>query len=241
MTAVLMANIKEAGYSKEEPILKNIHFSIARGELVGLIGPNGAGKSSTIKSLLGIIDYFDGKIEMKDYAYIPERPIFYDGLTLWEHIHFLYSTLDVDEQIFYSQVNRLLQSFQMEEAAYRYPKSFSKGMQQKAMILLAFLQRSSVYIIDEPFIGLDPKVTKTLLELIQREKDRGAVILMSTHVLDTAEKICDRFLLLSNGTLIAQGTLADIRRRSQLPNGSLFICIMSCNEHEGGLKKGRIR
>lgn len=111
----------------------------------------------------------------------------------------------------------------MEEAAYRYPESFSKGMQQKAMILLAFLQRSSVYIIDEPFIGLDPKVTKTLLELIQREKDRGAAILMSTHVLDTAEKICDRFLLLSNGTLIAQGTLADIRRRSQLPNGSLFV------------------
>src|SRR5699024_9604094 len=87
-----------------------------------------------------------------------------------------------------------------------------------------FLQKSSLYIIDEPFMGLDPKITKKLLKLIEEEKERGAGILMSTHVLDTAEKICDRFLLVFNGSIIAQGTLEDIRRQSGLETGSLFDC-----------------
>jgi len=92
------------------------------------------------------------------------------------------------------------------------------------MIMLAFLQQPSLHIIDELFMGLDPKVIKKLLAMIQKEKARGAGILMSTHVLDTAEKICDRFLLISNGRLLSQGTLEDIRRQSELEDGSLFDC-----------------
>lgn len=229
---ILSSNIREAGYSKDSPILKDIQFTIQPGELVGLIGPNGAGKSSTIKSLLGIIKYIDGTIEIPDYAYIPERPIFYEGLTLWEHLHFLLSTLETNEQEFISRAQEMLKEFNLENATRQYFDSFSKGMQQKAMIILAFLQQPSLHIIDEPFTGMDPKATKKLLELIRKEKARGAGILMSTHILDTAEKICDRFLLISNGRLLSQGTLDDIRNHSGLKYGSLFDCFDVLTERD---------
>jgi ABC-2 type transport system ATP-binding protein len=221
---ILSSHIKEAGYTKDAPVLRDIQFSIEPGELVGLIGPNGAGKSSTIKSLLGIMNYIDGTIEVADYSYIPERPVFYDGLTLVEHFHYLSSFLKTNEQELTLQIEKMLKEFGLDKVSDQYPEKFSKGMQQKAMILFAFLQKSSLYIIDEPFMGLDPKITKKLLKLIEEEKERGAGILMSTHVLDTAEKICDRFLLVFNGSIIAQGTLEDIRRQSGLETGSLFDC-----------------
>ncbi len=221
---VLDCNITKAGYSKSEPVLENIKFTVRPGELVGLIGPNGAGKSSTIKSLLGVLDYVEGVIDLGDYAYIPERPFFYPDLTLMEHFHFLLSTLEIEEKEFMTQMDKMLQVFQLEKVVHHFPDSYSKGMQQKAMIMLAFLQQPKIHIIDEPFMGLDPTVIRKLLDMIEKEKQRGAGILMSTHVLDTAEKVCDRFLLISNGKLIAEGTLADIQQRSALPDGSLFDC-----------------
>lgn len=231
---VLNCDLKEAGYSKGESVLKNVTFSVQPGELVGLIGPNGAGKSSTIKALLGVIDYVAGNVELEDYAYIPERPFFYPGLTLMEHFHFLLSTLAVDEKDFMERMEEMLKIFQLEKVLHHYPDSYSKGMQQKAMIMLAFLKLPHVHIIDEPFMGLDPTVTRKLLEMIEAEKERGAGILMSTHVLDTAEKICDRFLLISNGELIADGKLDDIQQQSELPNGSLFDCFHILTERDAG-------
>lgn len=224
--------INEAGYEKGSPVIKDISFTIHSGELVGLIGPNGAGKSSTIKSLLNMMKYCDGEISIPEYAYIPERPIYYESLTLWEHLHFLSSTLTVSEDEFMKNAHTLLSHLQLDHVADQYLDSFSKGMQQKAMIMFAFLQRPLLYIIDEPFTGLDPKTTKQLLTMIQQEKDRGASVLMSTHILDTAEKICDRFLLISQGKLLTQGMLSDIRRESGLIDGSLFDCFDLLTERD---------
>lgn len=229
---VLNCNLKEAGYSKREPVIRDIAFTIEPGELVGLIGPNGAGKSSTIKSLLGVIDHVDGTVDIENYAYIPERPFFYPGLTLMEHFHFLLSIMDTSEKEFMARMEMMLQEFKLEKVLHHYPESYSKGMQQKAMIMLAFLQQPSIHIIDEPFMGLDPKVVRKLLEMIEQEKQRGAGILMSTHVLDTAEKICDRFLLVSDGELIAEGTLTEIQKKSALPEGSLFDCFHILTERD---------
>ena len=229
---MLRCEIKEAGYSKNEAVLKNITFQVQPGELVGLIGPNGAGKSTTIKSLLGVIDYVQGEIEVENYAYIPERPFFYPGLTLMEHFHFLLATIEADEVDFTRKMQKLLKEFDLEDVVHHYPESYSKGMQQKAMIMLAFLKEADIHIIDEPFMGLDPKVVRKLLGMIDKEKQRGAGILMSTHVLDTAEKICDRFLLISNGKLIADGTLEHIQSKSGLQDGSLFDCFHILTERE---------
>ncbi|MFJ8071851.1 ABC transporter ATP-binding protein [Peribacillus sp. NPDC096447] len=229
---LLSLDIKEAGYSNVSPVLKDIQFSIDSGELVGLIGPNGAGKSSTIKSILGILNYVKGNIHVNEYAYIPERPIFYDRLTLWEHVDFLLSTLNVDEELFKLKANELLELFHLSHVLHHFPENFSKGMQQKVMLILAFLKKPDLYIIDEPFMGLDPKAIKKLLQMIKKEKDRGAGILMSTHVLDTAEKTCDRFVLISNGKLVIQGTLEDIRKDSGLKQGSLFDCFDVLTEND---------
>jgi ABC-2 type transport system ATP-binding protein len=232
----LTVDIQEAGYAGDSNVLKDIRFSVGAGELVGLIGPNGAGKSSTIKSILGILHHVNGRVEVSDYAYIPERPIFYDRLTLWEHIDFLLSTLEVDEEEFKLEAKRLLDFFQLSQRIHHYPENFSKGMQQKVMLILAFLKKPDLYIIDEPFMGLDPNATKKLLELITKEKQRGAGILMSTHVLDTAEKICDRFVLISNGKLVVQGKLDEVQEDSGLREGSLFDCfdaLMERDHHVG--------
>lgn len=235
---LLEVDIKEAGYSPDSLVLKDIAFSIGAGELTGLIGPNGAGKSSTIKSILGILNHVKGNIRTAEYAYIPERPIFYDRLTLWEHVDFLMSTLEVDEQEFTRKAKELLQFFDLSHVIHDYPDSFSKGMQQKLMLILAFLKQPDLYIIDEPFMGLDPRAVKKLLQLIEKEKERGAGILMCTHILDTAEKTCDRFLLLLDGKLISQGTLDDIRRDSGLADGSLFDCFDLLTESGGNVAVG---
>lgn len=234
---LLSVNIDEAGYAADSPVLQDIHFSVGRGELVGLIGPNGAGKSSTIRSILGVMKNIRGECRIEDYAYVPERPIIYERLTLWEHVQFLRSTLDVDEAAFTEQANELLERFRLTHDRHRYPESFSKGMQQKLMLVLAFLRRAACYIVDEPFMGLDPKAMKKLLQMLQSEKDRGAGILMSTHVLDTAEKICDRFVLLDGGRLIVQGTLDQIRRRSGLEDGSLLDCFDVLTERASDVRE----
>lgn len=229
---MLVVNIEQAGYSEGTEVLKDIHFSIKPGELVGLIGPNGAGKSTTVKSILGILTNFTGNVEVSDYSYVPERPIFYERATLWEHIDFLQTILGANEDEFKTRAEELLEIFHLSDVVHHYPDSFSKGMQQKVMLILAFLRKPDLYIIDEPFMGLDPKATRILLNLLEEEKKNGAGILMSTHVLDTAEKRCDRFVMLSHGRLVIQGSLSDIQNKSGLLEGSLFDCFDKLTEHE---------
>jgi len=233
MSSLFKAKIHSAGYELGKPIIQNIHFSIEPGELIGLIGPNGAGKSTTIKSILGLMAEMDGEIVFQDniqYSYVPERPLFYDELTLWEHLDFLAQVEGLDDVSYKKQANELLKTYKLAEHAHEFPNTYSKGMQQKAMLILSFITNPSVYIIDEPFIGLDPNAMKLLLESIEEKRSRGAGILMSTHVLDTAEKVCDRFLLIHQGVLAAQGTLDEIREQCQLPKGSLYDCFHSIAE-----------
>lgn len=225
---LLKVSINNAGYSSKEKVIEQINFSLYSGELIGLLGPNGAGKSTTIKAIMNTLDHVEGIIEFKgpkkSYAYIPEQPIFYEDLTLWEHIRFLASLDDISENECFSAANELLQLFNLEEAKDQLPGNFSKGMQQKLMIVMAFLMKPDVYIVDEPFIGLDPLAFRTFLRLLEAERKSGAGVLMSTHVLDTAEKICDRFLLISKGSLVATGTLAEIQNEHVLDAGSLYDC-----------------
>lgn len=224
---LLDVHLKAAGYNQSEAILRDIDFSIGEGELVGLIGPNGAGKSTTIKSILGLLKDVDGRVDFLNdgnYSYIPERPFFYEELTLWEHLDLAASIMSIGDKEFRERAEKLIRQFKMEGAAHKLPNTFSKGMQQKMMLITAFLLKPSIYIVDEPFIGLDPRAMKDFLAILFEEKENGAGILMSTHVLDTAEKICDRFLLIAGGRQMAYGTLDEIREQSGLLNGSLFDC-----------------
>lgn len=220
-------SIEQAGYENKK-IIKDVHFTIKKGDFIGLIGPNGAGKSTTIKAMLGLLNNAKSVIEWEEshsrYAYVPERPVFYKELTLSEHLSIAASSFSLDEEEYMRRAPGLLKEFSMEGVQHDLLDSFSKGMQQKVMLIIALMIRPDLYIIDEPFIGLDPRATKTLLRLLEEERIRGAGVVMSTHVLDTAEKICDRFLLISNGELLASGTLSAIQKKAEITNGSLFDC-----------------
>lgn len=216
--------IDQAGYDKRA-IIQNVHFTLQPGELVGLIGANGAGKSTTIKAIIGSLPHLKGSItfaEQTQYAYVPEQPVFYETLTLWEHLAFGAAAFQLSD--WETRAEQLLRRFQLSHVIHNFPTHFSKGMRQKVLLALAFLIEPTLYIFDEPFIGLDPRAMKELMALLIDERERGATILMSTHVLDTAEKMCDRFLLMAEGTVVANGTLAHLRKKSGLKDGSLLDC-----------------
>lgn len=225
---VLEVSIEEAGYDQGDVRISGVSFRVKRGQLLGLIGPNGAGKSTTIKTLLGLLKHTKAKVfiggRTGSYAYVPEQPVFYEDLTLWEHLDLSAAAYGLEYAVFREQAERLLRLFGMEHVRDDLPAGFSKGMKQKMMLLLGFLAQPDVYIVDEPFIGLDPRATKDFLRLLDEERRRGAGVLMSTHVLDTAEKICDSFVLISAGRVAASGTLEDIRSAAGLPGAPLFDC-----------------
>lgn len=221
------------GYTRK-PVLYDLSFNIGHGELVGLIGLNGAGKSTTIKHIIGLMNPHKGEIRVngvtfsedpekyrKAFTYIPETPILYEELTLREHLELTAMAYDLDKEVFEARSDELLREFRMEKRLNWFPAHFSKGMRQKVMIMCAFLVNPSLYIIDEPFVGLDPIGIKSLLEQMTQRTENGASILMSTHVLATAEKHCDRIILLHEGRVRAEGTMDDLRKAFGRPGASL--------------------
>jgi ABC-2 type transport system ATP-binding protein len=222
------------GYSLRHPVLHDLSFSVRRGEIVGLIGLNGAGKSTTIKHILGLLRPLKGEVRINgatrkesvqayqtQVAYIPETPVLYEELNLWEHLKFTAMAYDISEQDFKSRADYLLKEFQMERMVSWLPQSFSKGMKQKLMIMCAFLVKPSLFIVDEPFVGLDPKAIRTLLQQLMNRREEGTGILLSTHILSTAETYCDRLILLHEGRILLQGTLDTLREKSEMPHASL--------------------
>lgn len=216
------------------PVLKDISFEVNGGEMIGLIGLNGAGKSTTIKNIIGLLTPTRGKIAIdgltlaqqpeeyrKKIGYIPESPSLYEELTLKEHIEVTAMAYDIPQEIAFQRAESLLKTFRLENKLDWFPANFSKGMKQKVMVLCAFLIEPSLYIIDEPFLGLDPLAINALLELMNQMREEGAAILMSTHILATAEKYCDRFIVLHNGEIRAQGTMNELRQEFNLPTSSL--------------------
>lgn len=216
------------------PVLKDVSLEVKAGELVGLIGLNGAGKSTLIKHIIGLLQPMQGSIRLEGYclqenaeayrkalSFVPEAPSLYEDLTLKEHIDMTIMAYDLPKEASWQRATQLLELFRLEEKLDWFPVHFSKGMKQKVMILCAFLAQTQLYIIDEPFLGLDPLAIDAFLHLMMKMKEQGAAILMSTHILATAERFCDRFLLLHEGKLIAQGTLTDLQQQFQMPTASL--------------------
>lgn len=226
LTNLLEASIEQAGYTSRKKVLTDVFLEVGKGELVGLIGANGAGKSTAMKAILGLSEDFKGQIAWNNcsFAYIPEHPSFYEELTLWEHLDLISTLHGIEESEFAQRAQSLLQTFSLDHVRHELPVTFSKGMQQKLMLIQAFLSKPDIYVIDEPFIGLDPISTKRFVDMLKAEKERGAGILMCTHVLDTAEKICDRFYMIEKGSLFLQGTLKDIQDKTGLEGQSLLDC-----------------
>lgn len=216
------------------PVLKDVTFEVSDGELVGLIGLNGAGKSTTIKEIIGVLPLYQGQILLdgksiseetesfrKKIGFIPETPSLYEELTLKEHLEVVALAFGIEKNKALRIADKLLKLFRLDEKLDWYPIHFSKGMKQKVMIICALMIEPSLLIVDEPFLGLDPVAIADLIGLLEEEKSKGTSILMSTHVLDSAEKMCDRFIILHQGQVRAQGTLSDLQAEFSMLNASL--------------------
>lgn len=222
------------GYSYKRPVLHDVTFNVHENEVVGLIGLNGAGKSTTIKHVLGLLEPASGTIHLngrtfledkeqyrQNYVYIPETPMLYEQLTLWEHLELTAMAYGLEQSTFKKRVDPLLKEFHMENKVKWFPGHFSKGMRQKVMIMCAFLVQPPLYIVDEPFVGLDPLGIQSFLDFMSEMKNAGAGVLMSTHILSTAEQYCDRFVILHDGRIIMEGTVAGLQKQMAMPQATL--------------------
>lgn len=235
------------GYS-QIPVLKDVSFTVQPGELVGLIGLNGAGKSTTLNHVIGLLRPFSGTITLngltladepegykRQIAYVPETPILYDELTLKEHLELTIMAYQLDSKQAWEKAHRLLKIFRLDNKLDWFPANFSKGMKQKVMICCAFMTNAKLLIVDEPFYGLDPLAVHDLLDLIEEKKKAGVAVLMSTHVLDTAQRYCDRFVLLADGRVKAHGTLDQLRQQGDYAGESLdeiYLQLAQGGQHE---------
>lgn len=229
----LQLNNVTAGYTKV-PVITDITFDVNPGEICGLIGLNGAGKSTTIKTIIGQLTPFSGRVEVEklsilenqrgyrqSIAVIPESPVLYEELTFREHIEFVARSYNQMNEETMAHAMELVEAFRLTKQLDWFPAYFSKGMKQKVLIVCALMLDVPVYVVDEPFLGLDPLGIRTLLQVLKEKKEKGASILMSTHVLDTAEKYCDRFIVLHEGKVIAQGDIEGLRATSNIEETSL--------------------
>jgi ABC-2 type transport system ATP-binding protein len=245
MGSLLQINNITGGYTKT-PVLKDVSFDVNAGELVGLIGLNGAGKSTTIKHIIGLMEAKKGSVSINNktfqqdptgyrsqFTFIPETPVLYDELTLKEHLDMTAMAYGLEPQTYEVRLQPLLKEFRLDRKLKWFPAHFSKGMKQKVMIMCAFLVQPSLYIIDEPFLGLDPLGIQSLLDLMTDMKKQGAGILMSTHILATAERYCDKFVILHNGEVRAQGTLKDLQEEFQMRNATLDEIYIELTKEEG--------
>jgi len=219
------------GYG-QVPVIKDLSFEVPAGQVVGLIGLNGAGKSTTIKHLIGLLKPQAGTVSLNDaplgsneyrqqLAYVPETPVLYPELTLKEHIDLTIMAYQLDKKTAWTTANEMLKTFRLDNKLDWFPDNFSKGMKQKVMIVTAFMTNADLFIIDEPFTGLDPLGIHDLLDIVQRKRDAGASILMSTHILATAQQYADQFVLLNNGTVRANGSLTELKQQFGMSEANL--------------------
>jgi len=227
-------NIRDmvGGYSRKRPVLQQINVKVYPGELVGLIGLNGAGKSTLMKHVIGLLQPHEGDVEVcghrlttdteayrSSFAFVPESPVLYDELSVWEHLEWTAMAYGVEKREFESRAERLLDRFRMSKERAKFAGHLSKGMRQKVMLMSAFMAKPPLYIVDEPFLGLDPLAIQALLEQMREEKLAGSGLIVSSHMLSMLETYCDRYLVLHDGVVVAQGTAEDIIAAAGLPNG----------------------
>ncbi len=202
----------------------NLNLHVKPGEIFGFLGPNGAGKTTTIKMMVGLLNPDQGSIFINDYdnqrdpiaakrsiGYVPDSPEVYDRLTGLEYLDFMANVYEVSPDEKKKRISYFLEMFDLVDAANDLIKSYSHGMKQKIVLTGALLHNPALWIMDEPMVGLDPRSSHLLKELMREHCDRGNTVFFSTHILEVAERLCDRIGIIHKGKLIAIGTLEELR------------------------------
>lgn len=212
----------------------NLCMRIANGEIHGFIGHNGAGKTTTLRSIAGILQFEEGTIMIdghsikeeplackKIMAYIPDNPDLYEFMSGIQYLNFIADIFGVDVSTRDERIHRYTDLFEITNVLDDAISSYSHGMKQKLAIVSAWIHEPKLILMDEPFVGLDPKASHILKQMMREFCDQGNAILFSTHVLEVAEKLCDRVAIIKDGKLIRSGTMEDVKGDSSLE--SVFL------------------
>ena len=211
-------------YNGKKKVLKNISFKIESGEIFAFIGHNGAGKTTMIKSVMGILDFEEGDILVDNksikeepleckriMAYVADNPDLYENMKAIDFINFICDMYEVSEDIRRENTLKYAKMFEIEDKLNDDISSFSHGMKQKIALIAALAHNPKVLIMDEPFVGLDPKAVYDMKEIMRNMAKDGKTIFFSTHILDVAEKLCDRVAIIKDGTIVKVGKMKDIK------------------------------
>ena len=208
----------------EKKAVDNLFLHIAPGEIYGFIGHNGAGKTTTLKAVVGILQFDKGEVFIEGessrknplackqkIAYIPDNPDLYEFMTGIKFLNFIADIFGVPEEKRQERIRKYADLFEMTENLAQPIASYSHGMKQKLAIISAWIHEPKLIIMDEPFVGLDPKAAHILKQMMREICDEGGAIFFSTHVLEVAEKLCDKVAIIRNGQLIRSGTMQEVK------------------------------
>lgn len=211
-------------YNGKKKVLKNISFKIEGGEIFAFIGHNGAGKTTMIKCIMGILDFEEGDILVDNksikeepleckriMAYVADNPDLYENMKAIDFINFICDMYEVSEDIRRENTLKYAKMFEIEDKLNDDISSFSHGMKPKIALIAALAHNPKVLIMDEPFVGLDPKAVYDMKEIMRDMAKDGKTIFFSTHILDVAEKLCDRVAIIKDGTIVKVGKMKDIK------------------------------
>ncbi len=210
-------------YSGTKKAADNISLDVESGDIYGFIGHNGAGKSTTIRAIVGVLDFTDGEIYIDGHsvkkepleckkitAYIPDNPDLYENLTGLQYLDFIADVFDIDSDVRQARIKEYADKLEITDALSDPISSYSHGMKQKVAIISALIHEPKLLVMDEPFVGLDPKAAYMLKEIMHDMCKKGSAVFFSTHVLDVAEKLCNKVAIIKEGKIITQGTMEDL-------------------------------
>lgn len=229
MQAILEIKNFTKKYSQEKKAVDDLSLSVMPGEIYGFIGHNGAGKTTTIRAVVGVMGFDNGEVLIDGHsvkkepvtcksitAYIPDNPDLYDYVTGIQYLNYMADMFSVDERHREERIRKYADLFGITNSLGNLVSSYSHGMKQKLALIGAFLHQPKLLVLDEPFVGLDPEAAFHLKEIMRELCNQGSAIFFSTHVLDVAEKLCDKVAIIKQGKMVRCGTMEEVKGSGSL-------------------------
>lgn len=228
-------------YGEGKKACDNVNLTVEAGDIFGFIGHNGAGKSTTIKAVVGVLDFTEGEIFIDGHsvkkepmackrltAYIPDNPDLYENLTGIQYLNFVADAFDISENLRKERIEKYASQLGIKDALTNQISSYSHGMKQKVAIISALVHEPKLLVLDEPFVGLDPKASFELKNVMHELCEKGTAIFFSTHVLEVAEKLCNKIAIIKQGVIVECGDTEDIIGKKSLEE--VFLEVENENE-----------
>src|SRR5690554_454610 len=228
---MLIVNNLKKTYDGKKYVVDNVNLEIENGQIFAFVGHNGAGKTTTIKSIVGILDFEQGEISLnglnlkddettfkKQIAYIPDNPNLYENLTGIAYLNFISDIYDLNKAEVKEDILKYADDFEIRGRLSDQIKSYSHGMKQKLALISAFIRKPKLLILDEPFVGLDPSAAFKTKEMMKNLTRSGSIIFFSTHILEDAEKLCDRVAIIKDGKIVVEGKMNEVKGDKSLEN-----------------------